>query len=49
MKDVLGMDVSFREISWFIEKSMRNLNKKLQLKGVMGQEMGMPGYIRSRY
>ena len=25
------------------------MRKKLQLKGVLGQEMGMPGYVRSRY
>ena len=49
MKDVLGFDVTYREISWFIEKSIKQLDKKLKLKGVMGQEIGMPGYVRSRY
>ena len=43
------MDVPYREISWFINKSMKQMLKKLQLKGVLGQEMGMPGYVRSRY
>lgn len=49
MKDVCGVDVPYREISWFINKSMKQMLKKLQLKGVLGQEMGMPGYVRSRY
>lgn len=49
MKDVCGIDCSYREISWFINKSMVNMLKKLQLKGVLGQEMGMPGYVRARY
>ena len=49
MKDVCGMDVSFREISWFINKSMKVMVKKLQMRGVLGQEIGMPGYVRARY
>lgn len=49
MKDVCGIDCTYQEISWFINKSMVNMLKKLQLKGVLGQEMGMPGYVRARY
>ena len=36
MKDVCGLDVSYREISWFVDKSMKQMLKKLQLKGVLG-------------
>ena len=49
MKDVCGADIAYREIAWFVNKMMIQMLKKLQLKGVLGQEMGMPGYVRSRY
>ena len=49
LKDICGLEVSFKDISWFIEVTMKQMLKKLQLKGVLGQEIGMPGYIRARY
>jgi hypothetical protein len=49
MKDVCGADITYREIVWFVNKMMVQILKKLQLKGVLGQEIGMPGYTRSRY
>lgn len=36
LKDVCGVDVTYREISWFISKIMQQTLKKLQLKGVLG-------------
>ena len=49
MKDLCGIDASFKEICWFVDSTMTQMMKKLQLKAVMGQEMGFPGYVRARY
>ena len=49
LKDVCGLDMPYPEISKFVNKSMQVMMKKLQIKGVLGQEMGMPGYTRARY
>ena len=40
LKTVCGLDATFKEISWFVDKTMKQMLKKLQMKAVMGQEIG---------
>ena len=49
IKDTLGQDATYKEVSWFVDKLMMQNFKKILMRSVSGKELGQTGFVKSRY